>query len=340
MKLKVGELARRAGLTVRTLHHYDSIGLLQPSARTEAGYRLYAEDDIARLHGIQALQGLGLPLEEIGRVLGDGSMELPAIVDRQLQALERQLEQTTRLKQQLLVLQRKFSAGGAPVPEDWLGTLSLMATMGRHFDADETARLFDGWLGVRAAWQRLVEEIEAERRAGTPPLHARVQPLAQRWMSLMHDWMGGDFALMERWGAMYVAEPGLQSEAGVRRETVDFIEPAVQLRLTLLRRHLSDADLRALRAVPYAEWDALAREVQPLLEAGVPDTSAQAATAARRWRALMHRFTGGDPALLARVMLAYEQEPMLRAGALLGVAVRDYLRRAAAALADQGNGSA
>jgi hypothetical protein len=50
MALKIGELARRTGLTVRTLHHYDAIGLLKPSARSDAGYRLYGRNDVARLH--------------------------------------------------------------------------------------------------------------------------------------------------------------------------------------------------------------------------------------------------------------------------------------------------
>ena len=56
MLLKVGELAKRSGLTVRALHHYDSIGLLHPSGRSESGYRLYSRDDVARLHGIQTLR--------------------------------------------------------------------------------------------------------------------------------------------------------------------------------------------------------------------------------------------------------------------------------------------
>ena len=64
--LKVGELAARAGLTVRTLHHYDSIGLLSPSARTDAGYRLYDRDDVARLQQIQALRAFGMALADIG----------------------------------------------------------------------------------------------------------------------------------------------------------------------------------------------------------------------------------------------------------------------------------
>jgi DNA-binding transcriptional MerR regulator len=60
--LKVGELAALANLTVRTLHHYDDIGLLRPSARSDAGYRLYSRDDVARLHQIQALRAFGMGL--------------------------------------------------------------------------------------------------------------------------------------------------------------------------------------------------------------------------------------------------------------------------------------
>lgn len=60
--LRVGELAARAGLTVRALHHYDSIGLLVPSARSDAGYRLYDRNDVARLHQIQALRKFGMAL--------------------------------------------------------------------------------------------------------------------------------------------------------------------------------------------------------------------------------------------------------------------------------------
>lgn len=64
MLLKVGELARRSGMTVRTLHYYDSIGLLIPSARSDAGYRLYNRADITRLHHIQALRRMGVTLAD------------------------------------------------------------------------------------------------------------------------------------------------------------------------------------------------------------------------------------------------------------------------------------
>ncbi len=62
---KVGDLAGRTGLSVRTLHHYDEIGLLSPSGRTGLGHRLYSAGDVLRLERIRSLRALGLSLEEI-----------------------------------------------------------------------------------------------------------------------------------------------------------------------------------------------------------------------------------------------------------------------------------
>src|SRR3954463_11876925 len=67
--LKVGALAKRAGVTVRTLHHYHRIGLVVPTARTGAGHRLYGERDIRRLTQVMLLRGLGMQLHDIARAL-------------------------------------------------------------------------------------------------------------------------------------------------------------------------------------------------------------------------------------------------------------------------------
>src|SRR5271165_6793186 len=63
--LTVGDLARRTGLTIRTLHHYDAIGLVKPSRHGESGYRLYTVRDLARLQQVRSLRQLGFSLEEI-----------------------------------------------------------------------------------------------------------------------------------------------------------------------------------------------------------------------------------------------------------------------------------
>lgn len=101
MRLKVGELARRTGLTVRALHHYDSIGLLRPSARSDSGYRLYNQNDVARLHVIQALRRMGLALADVAKLLDGGEVTLPALLGRQIGMLDQEIAQAHALRERL-----------------------------------------------------------------------------------------------------------------------------------------------------------------------------------------------------------------------------------------------
>lgn len=81
MAYTVGEVARIAKVSVRTLHHYDSAGLLEPCSRSDSGYRLYSDADLERLQQILLYRELGLPLDEIGRVVNDPKFDrLPALV--------------------------------------------------------------------------------------------------------------------------------------------------------------------------------------------------------------------------------------------------------------------
>ncbi|XXF76226.1 MerR family transcriptional regulator [Myxococcaceae bacterium GXIMD 01537] len=75
----MSQVARLAGVSVRTLHHYDEVGLLRPSGRSEAGYRLYEQSDLQRLQQVLFFKELGFPLEEITRSSRDvGGYFLPA----------------------------------------------------------------------------------------------------------------------------------------------------------------------------------------------------------------------------------------------------------------------
>ena len=95
MYLRIGELARRTGLTVRALRHYDDIGLLVPSQRSDGGYRLYDRNDVARLYRIQALRRLDLSLAEIQGLLDRAADGLSEVVAQQLSQLEREITQAT-----------------------------------------------------------------------------------------------------------------------------------------------------------------------------------------------------------------------------------------------------
>lgn len=115
---RIGELCRRTGLTVRTLHHWDHVGLLRPSARTSSGHRLYDERDVDRLYRIVALRELGLPLETIGTLLDDRA-DGPALAELlrdQLAHVDRQLAALGGLRDRLAALLPLVRSAGAPRP--------------------------------------------------------------------------------------------------------------------------------------------------------------------------------------------------------------------------------
>src|SRR5258705_1702141 len=121
--LKVGELAKRTGLTVRTLHHYDEIGLLKPSLHTEAGYRLYTAADVARLQQVLSLRQLGFALEEVRDCL-DRPGFAPLEVSRlHVARLREQVELQRQLCERLEAGAALFRAAGGGSPDEVLPTI-------------------------------------------------------------------------------------------------------------------------------------------------------------------------------------------------------------------------
>ena len=93
----VSQLAQMAGVSVRTLHHYDQIGLLAPWSRTEAGYRLYAEAELLRLQQILFFKELDLPLAEVRQILDDPGFDQVTALKQHRQLLNGRMERLTRL---------------------------------------------------------------------------------------------------------------------------------------------------------------------------------------------------------------------------------------------------
>src|SRR5258708_33768537 len=114
---KVGELARRTGLSVRTLHYYDEIGLLSPSARTASGHRLYTAGDVARLQQVRSLRQLGLSLGEIRDWLRHPGYSPRGVIRRHLERLREQIERQRRPgRPPKGPAARHRAAGGGPPP--------------------------------------------------------------------------------------------------------------------------------------------------------------------------------------------------------------------------------
>jgi DNA-binding transcriptional MerR regulator len=96
-RYQVGEVSEAAGVSIRTLHHYDAIGLLRPSGRTEAGYRLYTGDDLLRLQQVLIGRELGLALDEIRKMLDHPGFDRRQALLRQRAELAGRIDRTTRM---------------------------------------------------------------------------------------------------------------------------------------------------------------------------------------------------------------------------------------------------
>ena len=329
MLLKVGELARRTGLTVRTLHHYDQIGLLAPTGRSEAGYRLYGRDDVARLYGIQALQHLGLSLKDITALLAGEVTSPDLILEQQVRALDQEIARATELRARLALIQNRLVMGAQPDMADWLETLALMTTYGKYFSAAELKRIFENWKPLEAEWTPLKAEVRALMDRGVAADALEVQPLANRWIALMLHWMGGDMDLLERWSTMFRNEATAHGRnSAPEGDMIDFISRAIDLRKGLLLKYLPMEEVSQFARVPHADWLVLEARVQALIAAGAAPAGQGAQAALQAWNALIDHLVHGDAAVRERLLQAWAAEPVLQAGSALSAPVRAYLQQA------------
>ncbi|ETK32255.1 HEAT repeat domain-containing protein [Microbispora sp. ATCC PTA-5024] len=118
----IGDVARRSGVSARMLRHYESLGLVRPTGRSEAGYREYSSEDIRRIFHIESLRSLGLSLREVGRALDDPGFTPSELVGD----LIRQTRERIAAETELLT---RLSRIGAAAPADWEDVLRIVALL-------------------------------------------------------------------------------------------------------------------------------------------------------------------------------------------------------------------
>jgi DNA-binding transcriptional MerR regulator len=328
MQLKVGEFAKRTGMTVRMLHHFDSIGLLVPSARSESDHRLYDQNDIARLHAIQALRQIGLPLKEIAALLKGKQQPLPTIIQRQITALEYQIAQASELSARLKLLQSNLSQGNEPDLADWLSMLSSMSTFGKYFTASELKRIFESGKQTEHQWVPLIAEIRNAMNRAVSPSALELQPLARRWMDLSVRMMQGDFELMKRWEKMYLQEPTTRGKRGDDLALVQYINTAVDLRVQAFLTYFSQSELQALNVDLEHEWASLGAEISKLMRRKAAIKGEKMQATATKWSNLVDRASNHNPILRRKFINAHAVDPILRAGSILDPTLESFIHEA------------
>lgn len=234
--MQVGEVARLAGVTVRTLHHYDRIGLLSPSHRTATGYRVYTASDLDRLHQVLVYRELGFPLEEVATLLDDADADPEAHLRRQHALLRDRLERTGAVLAALEKEMEARSMGISLTPEEKFELFGENYSEEYEREAEERWGDTDAWAqsARRTAaystqdWVRIKEETDdlqrrfaAVLRAGSPADSAEAMDVAEdhrqhisRWFydcpPAMHAGLGRMYVEDERFAANYErVAPGL-----------------------------------------------------------------------------------------------------------------------------------
>lgn len=212
MPWKVGEIARRCGVTVRTLHHYEDIGLVVPW-RTPSGHRVYADDHLARLYRVLALRQLGMGLDEIAHVIADEA-DPRAVLRRQIERLDAAIRQQQALRDRLEAIARQLDRGEPVGGETFLDVMEVMKMIEQHYTPEQLAELArrreaigdEGMKAAEQAWQTLFADVRAAIDRGVDPTSAEAQALAARWQALIDAFTGGNPGIARSLGKLWQSE--------------------------------------------------------------------------------------------------------------------------------------
>lgn len=233
--LRVGQLAKRTGLTVRTLHHYDELGIVSPRRRSAAGYRLYGEDDVARLLQVVLLRRLGLSLAEVRASLDDPRHALPTALRAQAARLRAQIAHEQRLLARLDSLAGKLEQSTSGAGNDVLETLEMLTMFEKYMTEEQLATLAERkeQLGaahiaeVEAEWPRLIAAVRSAMERGVDPASPEVQPLVRRWQELVREFTGGDPQIAGAVRRMYAGEPAVRQRTGLDEGIMEYVARAI-----------------------------------------------------------------------------------------------------------------
>jgi hypothetical protein len=284
----------------------------------------------------------GVALADIGTFLANPGSRLPAIVDQQIAALTRQIEQAGLLRTQLTRLKGQLDAGMEPDLAEWLTTLEQMTMYDKYFTKEQRERLpfFTGQTNPSSdEWRQIVASFHALMAANTPASSEQAQQLACRWMTMLIRDTGGDAELVVQLNAMNANEPSVRESNGITHELGHYVQEAfAAYRVGLFEKYLNRQEFAFLKAnygKGSAAWPALIARANKAMAAGAKPSDPAVLQIAREWMDLFISYAGTDPATHAKFRAAQAQEPGLRTGTFVTDELLVFVREAIAVAAQR-----
>lgn len=231
--MKIGELAKQTGLSIRTLHYYDEVGLLSPSHRTEVGHRQYSARDIIRLQQILSLRQLGFSLKEIRECLESPDFSLPQVIDLHRARLREQMALSSILLERLNAIAQELEINQSVSIENLIEAMETISMSGQYFTAEQQATLEARFDEHETEWQDLLSQVRTEMDRGTDFNSPEVRILARRWLMSMNSFIQGDHDIYASLTQMVQKEgPSVASWGSMDAATFEYMLKAIAL-LTL-----------------------------------------------------------------------------------------------------------
>ena len=229
--LQIGELAKQTGLSIRTLRYYDEIGLLVPSHRTEAEYRLYREADIARLQQILSLRQLGFSLKEIRECLENPDFSLPNVINLHLARLQEQMAVSQSLFTKLSTLAQQLETSQTVTVDDLLQIMENLTMTQQYLTQEQhdllEARLNAGSNDEQTEWLDQARSYMTQGRDFNDP---EVRLMAFQFRNGLYGLVGGDLQLYEALMQVYQKEGAKAATLGtLDAPTLDYLLKAIAI---------------------------------------------------------------------------------------------------------------
>jgi MerR family transcriptional regulator, thiopeptide resistance regulator len=240
---QASEFARLTGVTVRALHHYDRLGLLKPSGRSQSGYRLYGERDFARLQQVVTLKFIGFPLKQIKKILDRERLDLPAALRLQREVIEQKRRGLGLAAKAIEEVERVLQSSREP---DWELFAKIIEVINMQNDWEFAKKYYTEEqleeLAGRGTpevleqgqrdWAALIKDVEAAASEGVDPASERAQALASRWSALIEAFTGGNPGIAQSLKNMYADQANwpATTHKPYSDEVGSFISKAVEAR--------------------------------------------------------------------------------------------------------------
>ena len=226
--MKIGELAKQTGLSIRTLHYYDEIGLLCPSHRNDIGHRLYSDEDIIRLQQILSLRQLGFTLKEIRECLENPDFSLSQVINLHRDKMREQIALSHTLLERLNGVARELETTESVAVENLIQVMETITMSEQYFTQEQQEIIESRFQDVEPEWQELITRAQVEMSKGTDLNSPSVQELARIWQWSMKSLIRGDRTLYESLVKTYQQQGGEAASWGAMdTATFEYILKAV-----------------------------------------------------------------------------------------------------------------